>query len=223
MACIWMGDLESYMDESFIKRAFATMGVMTLSIKVISNKISGGPAGYCFVELTDAATAERCLLRLNGKFVPGSNPPKKFKLNHANHTKKPEVSTKPKSEEAVTPATYDVAQYYQQYMNYCAQWGYDPYSGYSYAYPAYGSLPTASSASTANVTENQTTSEAVSTSASSTAYAYEDNTLEDPDVFVDAEETNRKFIAKSEELYDSLISCHWQPLDSATSKIPAKV
>lgn len=211
------------MDESFIKRAFSTMGVLTLSIKVISNKISGGPAGYCFVELSDATTADRCLLRLNGKFVPGSNPPKKFKLNHANYTKKPEVSTKTKSEELVTSSAYDVAQYYQQYMNYCAQWGYDPYSGYSYAYPAYGTVPTASSVSTENFTENQTTSEAVSTSSSSSTNVYEDNTLEDPEVFMDVEDANRTFIAKSEELFDSLINCHWQPLDSATSKIPATV
>lgn len=33
-----------------------------------------GSAGYCFVELADESSVERCVQRLNGKLVPGSNP-----------------------------------------------------------------------------------------------------------------------------------------------------
>lgn len=33
-----------------------------------------GSAGYCFVELADEASVDRCVQRLNGKLVPGSNP-----------------------------------------------------------------------------------------------------------------------------------------------------
>lgn len=33
-----------------------------------------GSAGYCFVELADEASVDRCVHRLNGKLVPGSNP-----------------------------------------------------------------------------------------------------------------------------------------------------
>lgn len=36
--------------------------------------ISRGAAGYCFVELTDEATAERCLRKVNGKALPGATP-----------------------------------------------------------------------------------------------------------------------------------------------------
>lgn len=33
-----------------------------------------GALGYCFVEMTDEATAERCLRKINGKALPGANP-----------------------------------------------------------------------------------------------------------------------------------------------------
>lgn len=44
---------------------------------VISNGLCllcSGSAGYCFVELADEASVDRCVQRLNGKLVPGSNP-----------------------------------------------------------------------------------------------------------------------------------------------------
>uniref|UniRef100_A0A8D0L7M4 RRM domain-containing protein n=1 Tax=Sphenodon punctatus TaxID=8508 RepID=A0A8D0L7M4_SPHPU len=40
-ASLWMGDLEPYMDENFISRAFATMGELVLSVKVIRNRLTG--------------------------------------------------------------------------------------------------------------------------------------------------------------------------------------
>lgn len=33
-----------------------------------------GALGYCFVEMTDEATAERCLRKINGKSLPGATP-----------------------------------------------------------------------------------------------------------------------------------------------------
>lgn len=33
-----------------------------------------GAMGYCFVEMSDEATAERCLRKINGKSLPGANP-----------------------------------------------------------------------------------------------------------------------------------------------------
>ncbi|KAK1785439.1 hypothetical protein P4O66_018805, partial [Electrophorus voltai] len=41
------------------------------------------PAGYCFVDFADEATAERCLRKVNGKPIPGAMPPKRFKLSRA--------------------------------------------------------------------------------------------------------------------------------------------
>uniref|UniRef100_M3XNF0 tRNA selenocysteine 1-associated protein 1 C-terminal domain-containing protein n=1 Tax=Mustela putorius furo TaxID=9669 RepID=M3XNF0_MUSPF len=42
----------------------------------------------------------------------------------------------------------------------------------------------------------------------------------DPNLHVNIEELNKEFMVKSEELYDSLMSCHWQPLDTVHSEIP---
>uniref|UniRef100_A0A3Q4GDC2 tRNA selenocysteine-associated protein 1 n=1 Tax=Neolamprologus brichardi TaxID=32507 RepID=A0A3Q4GDC2_NEOBR len=88
---LWMGDLDPYMDENFIKQAFSAMGESPFGVKIITHRITGGSAGYCFVELADEASVERCVQRLNGKLVPGSNPPRKFKLNYATYGKRPEA------------------------------------------------------------------------------------------------------------------------------------
>lgn len=83
MSTLWMGNLEPYMDEKFIIRAFATMGEQVVNVRIIRHKMTGGALGYCFVEMTDEATAERCLRKINGKPLPGANPPTRFKLNRA--------------------------------------------------------------------------------------------------------------------------------------------
>lgn len=83
MSTLWMGNLDAYMDEAFITRAFSTMGEQVVNVRIIRNKMTGGAMGYCFVEMTDEATAERCLRKVNGKSLPGANPPTRFKLNRA--------------------------------------------------------------------------------------------------------------------------------------------
>ncbi|XP_077446337.1 tRNA selenocysteine 1-associated protein 1-like isoform X2 [Stigmatopora argus] len=88
MSTLWMGNLDAYMDEKFITRAFSTMGEQAVSVRIIRSKVTG-PAlstsalGYCFVEMADEATAERCLRKINGKPLPGASPPTRFKLNRA--------------------------------------------------------------------------------------------------------------------------------------------
>ncbi|KAH1175065.1 hypothetical protein KIL84_021479 [Mauremys mutica] len=84
--------LEPYMDENFVSRAFATMGELVLSVKIIRNRLTGIPAGYCFVEFADLATAEKCLHKINGKPLPGATPSKRFKLNYATYGKQPDNS-----------------------------------------------------------------------------------------------------------------------------------
>lgn len=83
MSTLWMGNLEPYMDEKFIIRAFSTMGETVINVRIIRHKMTGGALGYCFVEMTDEATAERCLRKINGKPLPGASPPTRFKLNRA--------------------------------------------------------------------------------------------------------------------------------------------
>ncbi|CAN8026357.1 unnamed protein product [Ixodes persulcatus] len=71
---LWMGDIEPYMDDAFLKQAFAQMGEACLSTKIIANKLTGLPVGYGFMEFLDEATAQRILLECDGKPIPGSNP-----------------------------------------------------------------------------------------------------------------------------------------------------
>uniref|UniRef100_A0A2K5XJY3 tRNA selenocysteine 1-associated protein 1 n=2 Tax=Cercopithecinae TaxID=9528 RepID=A0A2K5XJY3_MANLE len=238
-ASLWMGDLEPYMDENFISRAFATMGETVMSVKIIRNRLTGIPAGYCFVEFADLATAEKCLHKINGKPLPGATPAKRFKLNYATYGKQPDnspeyslfvgdltpdvddgmlyeffVKVYPScrggkvvldqtgvSKSRVKPVeysqmySYSYNQYYQQYQNYYAQWGYDQNTGsYSYSYPQYGYTQ-----STMQVTMIG----------------------QDWSPWLDVTEANKEFMEQSEELYDALMDCHWQPLDTVSSEIPA--
>ncbi|KAL4667401.1 hypothetical protein H8959_006090 [Pygathrix nigripes] len=107
-ASLWMGDLEPYMDENFISRAFATMGETVMSVKIIRNRLTG-----------------------------------------------------------TTP----------------------------FSLPRWWTFLT-----------------------------YEevgDDALEDPMPQLDVTEANKEFMEQSEELYDALMDCHWQPLDTVSSEIPA--
>uniref|UniRef100_A0A673TZR8 tRNA selenocysteine 1-associated protein 1 C-terminal domain-containing protein n=1 Tax=Suricata suricatta TaxID=37032 RepID=A0A673TZR8_SURSU len=58
------------------------------------------------------------------------------------------------------------------------------------------------------------------TESTALAKMQDENPLEDPNPLLNIEELNREFMVKSEELYNSLMSCHWQPLDTVHSKIP---
>ncbi|KAH3696875.1 hypothetical protein DPMN_084355 [Dreissena polymorpha] len=81
---LWMGDLEPYMDEQFVLQAFEQMGEPAKGVKLIINKVSGLPAGYCFVDFNDSESSLKAQLRLNGKIIPNSQPPHRFKLNSNN-------------------------------------------------------------------------------------------------------------------------------------------
>ncbi|KAG3288699.1 putative uncharacterized protein C6orf52 homolog isoform X1 [Ictidomys tridecemlineatus] len=48
----------------------------------------------------------------------------------------------------------------------------------------------------------------------------DEDPLEDSHLHLDIEELNKEFMLRSEELYDSLMNCHWQPLDTVHSDIP---
>ncbi|KFH48632.1 putative RNA-binding protein-like protein [Hapsidospora chrysogenum ATCC 11550] len=76
---LWMGELEPWMDEAFIKGVFASAAGETVNVKVIRDKNSGN-AGYCFVEFPTPEAANKAL-GLNGSAVPNST--RQFKLNWA--------------------------------------------------------------------------------------------------------------------------------------------
>ncbi|XP_032817809.1 tRNA selenocysteine 1-associated protein 1-like isoform X1 [Petromyzon marinus] len=89
MSSLWIGDLDPAMDQSFVARAFASVGENVTGVKIIRNRLTGAPAGYGFVEFLDQSTAERCLHSLNGQPIPGAAHHKLFKLNYANHNRTP--------------------------------------------------------------------------------------------------------------------------------------
>ncbi|XP_069769436.1 tRNA selenocysteine 1-associated protein 1-like [Narcine bancroftii] len=117
-------------------------------------------------------------------------------------------------------ATYNYTQYYQQYQQYYSQWGYDPYSSYGYGYPQYGTTET-SAITSSLMTEMSQLSEFQQSSA--LGEETEEECVEDPDPNLDVDEINKQFMEQSEDLYDSLMNCHWQPLDTITSEIPPVV
>ncbi|NWH71081.1 TSP1L protein, partial [Piaya cayana] len=99
--------------------------------------------------------------------------------------------------------SYNYNDYYQDYQNYYSQWNYDPYTDYNYSsYAPYDNMQT----DTAAMTEIN-----------------DDLITEDPQLYFDVDEMNRQFMETSEELYDSLMNCHWQPLDTVTSDIPPAI
>ncbi|XP_043921284.1 uncharacterized protein LOC122796674 isoform X2 [Protopterus annectens] len=158
---LWMGNLDPYMDENFIKRAFATMGERVQDVRVIS----GRSPGYCFVVLPDRAAIDRCIARLNGAVIPGSDPPQKFKLErsmaywtkdgtssgtldlgtfHIQHARRPPllgsgphvqnapvVPAAPVVPDASDMQTSQYLHYYQHYLNYFSQWRYNQPYGYN--------------------------------------------------------------------------------------------
>ncbi|XP_049831136.1 tRNA selenocysteine 1-associated protein 1 isoform X1 [Schistocerca gregaria] len=86
---LWMGSLEPYMTESFIMSAFQRMGENPQNVKVMRNKYTGEPAGYCFVHFATDEAALNAMHKLSGKVIPNTNPPVRFKLNHAGTTGRP--------------------------------------------------------------------------------------------------------------------------------------
>ncbi|PSR96286.1 Polyadenylate-binding protein, partial [Actinidia chinensis var. chinensis] len=77
---LWIGDLQYWMDETYIINCFAQTGELS-SVKVIRNKQTGQPEGYGFIEFVSRAAAERMLQTYNGSLMPNSE--QNFRLNWA--------------------------------------------------------------------------------------------------------------------------------------------
>ncbi|TPX70911.1 hypothetical protein SpCBS45565_g01390 [Spizellomyces sp. 'palustris'] len=77
---LWMGDLEPWMDENYIRQLWMSLGE-TVNVKMIRDKITGGNAGYCFVDFMNNGAAVKQLNSVNGTLIPGTT--RIFKLNWA--------------------------------------------------------------------------------------------------------------------------------------------
>lgn len=82
---LWIGGLEPYMDEEFLLKCLNSLGETysgIISIKVIKNKFTGQHGGYGFLNFVNDDVAISSMHKLNGKIMPNTNPPARFKLNH---------------------------------------------------------------------------------------------------------------------------------------------
>eukprot|EP00158_Paraphelidium_tribonemae_P008166 Partr_v1_DN28499_c2_g1_i1_m42122 putative tRNA selenocysteine 1 associated protein 1 len=77
---LWMGDLDPWMDESFVKQVWMSFGEH-VNVKMIRDKFSGMNAGYCFVEFSSADAALNALQNFNGCTMTGTC--KSIRLNWA--------------------------------------------------------------------------------------------------------------------------------------------
>uniref|UniRef100_A0A1D1XVN0 Polyadenylate-binding protein RBP45 n=1 Tax=Anthurium amnicola TaxID=1678845 RepID=A0A1D1XVN0_9ARAE len=79
---LWIGDMQYWMDDTYLHSCFASSGEV-VSIKVIRNKLTGQSEGYGFLEFTSRAAAERVLQAFNGQLMP--NAEQTFRLNWATY------------------------------------------------------------------------------------------------------------------------------------------
>lgn len=76
------------MTENFVIAAFHKMGEDPQTVRLMRNKYTGEPAGYCFVNFQSDEQAIDAMHKLNGKPIPGTNPIVRFRLNSASNSNK---------------------------------------------------------------------------------------------------------------------------------------
>ncbi len=80
---LWMGDLDSWMDESYLQSLISSLGYNKelSSIKLIKDKLTGLPLKYGFLEFVNHDSASNFYVNYNNRIIPNTN--KQFKLNWA--------------------------------------------------------------------------------------------------------------------------------------------
>ena len=76
---LWMGDLESWICESFIIDSFQKFGFKPKYVKLITDKRINKFRNFCFVTFNNLEEANEALFKLNAKKIPKTN--MFFKLN----------------------------------------------------------------------------------------------------------------------------------------------
>ncbi|XP_021992551.1 polyadenylate-binding protein RBP47 isoform X1 [Helianthus annuus] len=78
---VWVGDLQHWMDETYLQSCFAQTGEQVASIKLIRNKQTGQSERYGFIEFHTHEAAEKVLQTYNGSMMPNTD--QVFRLNWA--------------------------------------------------------------------------------------------------------------------------------------------
>jgi RNA recognition motif-containing protein len=82
---LWMGNIEAYMDESFVVGLYSSRGITVNSAKIVRNASNPMGMSYAFVDFLDRASAERVLNTLNNT-PHGAGSSGTFRLNWATHS-----------------------------------------------------------------------------------------------------------------------------------------
>ena len=80
---LWMGDIQPWMNEDFILQSFNYYNIQPKNVKLIHDRNTRDLKNFCFIYFRSIEEANKCILFLNGKSIPGTKI--KFKLNWANY------------------------------------------------------------------------------------------------------------------------------------------
>ena len=75
---MYIGNLAYDVTENDLRNAFSEFGEVS-SVKIITDKFSGRPKGFAFVEMPDNSEADQAIKALNGKVLNGRS----IKVNQA--------------------------------------------------------------------------------------------------------------------------------------------
>ncbi len=78
MKNIYVGNLSYSVTEDKLKDAFGEFGEVT-AVKIITDKFTGKPRGFAFVEMSSDSDAQKAIAELNGADLDGRN----LKVNEA--------------------------------------------------------------------------------------------------------------------------------------------
>ena len=70
---LWMGDIEPWMNESFIMKSFFEFGFKPQNVNIIIDKRITKNRNFCFVKFRNVEEANNALFKLNGKKIPKIN------------------------------------------------------------------------------------------------------------------------------------------------------
>ena len=76
---LWMGEIEPWMNESFIKASFNQYGFKPKSVRLITDKRANKYHNFGFITFANLEEANNALFKLNSKKIPNTN--MYFKLN----------------------------------------------------------------------------------------------------------------------------------------------
>lgn len=82
---LWMGDLEPYMDENFIRSLFYEDLDKLVAVKVQRDRYTGNPVGYGFLDFVSNAAAHSVLNKYSNRPMPNV-PGRTYRLNWGSFT-----------------------------------------------------------------------------------------------------------------------------------------